>query len=272
MKCLVPSYYLCHTFLVFSYVILRRHLIQCGNGDFFSQTGKMTEDLLTREQEIWVVAFIIYFMKCRKVVTIQQLADITFFYGKLAAAVSLFLASKTFGSAYITVLISSLLFIRPRQFEDEESIQELTAVTFEERVKSPPKGSPDSRTLWMVIFYADWCKKAAHLYPLFAKLSMKNPDPERRKWAKVDVGQFPSIAKEFAIDTNPMTTRQIPTIVAFYKGKEERRLPLFNSSSNIIECAFSEQTLVKVFDLNAKVNTIRTRRRGEAQIGKLVPS
>ena len=34
MKCLVPSYYLCHTFLVFSYVILRRHLIQCGNGDF----------------------------------------------------------------------------------------------------------------------------------------------------------------------------------------------------------------------------------------------
>ena len=118
MKCLVPSYYLCHTFLVFSYAILRRHLIQCGNGDFFSQTGKMTEDWLTREQEIWVVAFIIYFMKCRKVVTIQQLADMTFFYGKLAAAVSLFMASKTFGSAYITVLISSLLFIRPRRFED----------------------------------------------------------------------------------------------------------------------------------------------------------
>lgn len=137
----------------------------------------------------------------------------------------------------------------------------MNAVTFDERVRSPDKKSDDYGKMWIVIFHADWCPKATSLYPLFAKLSCREMDPSQRCWGKVDLEQFPQLGKHLSIDMDPLTTKQLPSVIVFYKGKEQRRLPLFTSNGTVVDCAFSEQTLVKVMELDLSVNEIRSKRR-----------
>lgn len=261
---LVTPFYIVHALVVAAYFPARGFLVGRGY-TFFSEEGHMTTDWLSREQEIWTVAFIFYFMKSRKVATIQQLAELTILYSKFAATASLALASYGAGVAYVLLLAAAFVGVRQSRFRGDDRIEDLNAVTFAQRVRDPKKhGGPhpeDYKTMWVVVFHADWCPKATSLYPLFAKLSVKEVDPERRKWARLDLEQFPQFAKEFSIDLDPLTTKQLPTVIVFYKGKEERRLPLFTSSGQVVDCAFSEQTLTKVLELKLTVKEIRRRRK-----------
>ena len=42
-------------------------------------------------------------------------------------------------------------------------------------------------------------------------------------------------------------TKQLPTVICFYKGRELRRLPQFTTGGKVIDNIMAEQTLIKHF-------------------------
>ena len=45
----------------------------------------------------------------------------------------------------------------------------------------------------------------------------KKMDPSQRCWGKVDLEQFPQLGKHLSIDMDPLTTKQLPSVIVFYK-------------------------------------------------------
>lgn len=266
---LLTPYYIGHLAMLLLYLPLRQSkLLGSPNARamFGGGSGTMTEDWLTQEQEIFAVAFVVLFLKARKVATVQEFLDKTYTFGKLAVfAVLLRMSAWGWCAAYTLVALAAFALLRAPRFGGEECFEDIhTEGDFDRRIRNPQ--GDDKKVHWVVVFGADWCSKCGALEPLFARLSTKHTD-ERRKWAKVDLEQLPALASEFSISMDTWKNTQLPTVMTFYRGKELKRLPLFSSSGKVVPCHFGEAEVVKVLQLNEDTAALRSKAKAERRGG-----
>jgi len=257
---LLSPYYAANLLVTLAYIPLR-HLVLEPDGDaFFRAPGSWSESF-SREQEIALFSAFVLFLKSRKVSTVEQLLEKCFLFGKLCTLVLLYFTDVRLMIWYLAAITVMFVGLRQPKYDGEDNIEHLNAVNFKSLVANPQ--GPDKKVFWLVIFHADWCEKSVSLEPLFAKLSLRYSEP-RRRWGKIEVEQAPEIAKEFSINIAG-TTRQIPTIILFYKGKELKRLPVFSQKGKVVDNPMSQQAIEDHFGLTLDVATFKDRLRSKLE-------
>ncbi|CDW56264.1 thioredoxin transmembrane protein 2 [Trichuris trichiura] len=100
--------------------------------------------------------------------------------------------------------------------------------------------SQQKGTVWLIEFYANWSSACKHFAPIFADLSLKYALPNL-KFGKLDVGRYPQEAQR-------LTT--LPTVILFRDGKEVKRVPVADSYGRVLPYHFTEENVIRDFDLN----------------------
>mmetsp|Transcript_58619 Transcript_58619/g.100935 ORF Transcript_58619/g.100935 Transcript_58619/m.100935 type:complete len:298 (-) Transcript_58619:316-1209(-) len=260
---LLSPYYIGHSLVLLAYLPLRQFVLLAHDDArqmFGAGSGQMTEDFLTQEQEYLAVAFLTLFMKSRKVGTVHQLVSLVLQYGKLFVLIVLFKMHAWYlFAAYAALAAAAFMFLRAPIFSGHDEFEHFTRESFERLVRNPtlPK---DRKVMWLVVFHADWCSKCTQLDPLFAKLSCKYSDT-RRRWGKLDLEQFPELAKEFSVDLSEWKNQQLPTVIAIYKGKVQTRLPSLTKEGSVVPHNFSEQSMVRAFALDTDTASLRNAKK-----------
>jgi hypothetical protein len=114
---------------------------------FRTGSGTMTEQWLTQEQEYFAVAFAIFFFKCRRAATLQQVVEKALMFGKLfAIAVLLKLHCLWVGGAYCFLCAMVSTLVPPPPFGGAEDIEDLTRTSFASRVRAP-ESAEDKKTV-----------------------------------------------------------------------------------------------------------------------------
>lgn len=197
------------------------------------------------------------FVKSRKIASLEQLMEKVFIFGRCTVCVILYFSNQwRYVAWYLVFTIFMCIILRRPRFMGDDDIEFLNLATFDSKVRTP-QGS-DRKLLWIVIFHADWCEKCTSLEALFAKLSIRYGTP-RRRFAKIDVERYSELGTEFNINMTGFT-KQLPSVLMFYKGREIRRLPYFNSKDKIVESSLSEDTLVQFFELDKDVHDVMHRK------------
>jgi len=97
----------------------------------------------------------------------------------------------------------------------------------------------DRKSYWIIEFYATWSPPCTTLSSLFGEISQQY-GTENLKFGKIDLGQYPLIAKKYAIDVNDTTSAQLPTLILFDNGEELVRMPYFDKSDKLVKCTFNK--------------------------------
>ncbi|CAG9460404.1 unnamed protein product [Pedinophyceae sp. YPF-701] len=116
----------------------------------------------------------------------------------------------------------------------------------------------DKSVRWLVEFYATWHPVCVALEPIFASLSVQY-GCECLRFAKVDVGRYPGLARDFGVDVSGQS-KQLPTLVFFEHGKEVARIPHVFSDGSVNRGLFRKKDIVKGFALEDYYKKLRWRR------------
>lgn len=246
LRRVVTPYHLGHAALLLAYWPIRTFLASDLSA---LQAPASSSDSMTREQEVLGLMLAVIFIKSRRVVTLEDLLEKTFLFARCGVVALLYILSLKLALWYCVALVAAFFLLKPPRFFGEEDFEYFNSVSFESKVRSPQ--GQDRKTLWLVVFHADWCEKCTVTEPLFAKLSTRFSD-ERRRFAKVDLERYTDLAEEFSIDVSGFT-KQLPTVIMFYKGRELRRLPALGKGGKPVASTLSESELVRWFELDKPV-------------------
>ena len=178
-------------------------------------------------------------------------------------------SSSLLTSPFVSVLdLSSfqLLVIDNVKLEDLGQEEEEGEGEEESKSKQAENDSiMNDNDVWLVMFHAPWCERSHFVSPLFLDLAERFGIPNRQdvdmrdeegtarfaNFAVLDISLFPATAAEYNIDDSGFS-KQIPTMMLFYKGKEISRLPTFDSEGKVVPCPFDEEGVVRYFELNKR--------------------
>jgi len=104
------------------------------------------------------------------------------------------------------------------------------------------------KVVWLVEFYTTWHPVCIAVEPVFAELSLKY-GCDCLRFAKVDLGRFPSVSKDMNIDTSG-SSKQLPTLIFFEDGKEAARIPHVFSDNSVNKGLFRRKDIIKGFALD----------------------
>ena len=126
----------------------------------------------------------------------------------------------------------------------------LNPMEFDDNVAAAKDDASRAKECWLVCFFASWSPPCVHVEPTFAKLSERFTTPGLR-FAKVDVGRWPVLAKRFGVSTSAMS-KQLPTLVLFEGGNEVARIPHVYPDGRVAKGRFMWADLVKGFELDMR--------------------
>ncbi|XP_072350693.1 thioredoxin-related transmembrane protein 2-like [Scyliorhinus torazame] len=106
----------------------------------------------------------------------------------------------------------------------------------------------DRRVTWLVEFFANWSSECQSFAPVYADLSLKYTCAGV-KFGKADVGRYSEISEKYKVSTSPLS-KQLPTVILFQGGKEAMRRPLIDKKGRAVSWTFSEENLIREFNLN----------------------
>jgi len=142
-------------------------------------------------------------------------------------------------------------------FEDHEHVKALSEPEFQAHVRNQAQG-----TTWMVCFHADWCEDATLFRPIFSRLAKDFGGADAKfQFGIVDVVYARDLAKEFQIN-DTYTTRQLPSVILFHRGREIRRLPAFKSDGSVVQGKIGYEDARKFFELDAASPSFLKRPKG----------
>uniref|UniRef100_A0A5S6QI86 Thioredoxin domain-containing protein n=1 Tax=Trichuris muris TaxID=70415 RepID=A0A5S6QI86_TRIMR len=205
--------------------------------------GKETKCKISEHeyQILLLLAFVIY-TKNRKATSWYHYFSNVILYTKLANFALFYWVGPVYALAYATLaIIISCVFPEP-VFNGPE------AVLYFRGSNPMQEISQQKDTVWLVEFYANWSSMCIHFAPIFANLSLKYALPNL-KFGKLDVGRYPQEAQNFRVD-NRLVTKALPTVILFRGGKEVKRLPFADSCGRVLAYHFTEENVIRDFDLN----------------------
>lgn len=238
------TYYLLNGLAIGTYLFARRISLtgaDASKGDFMSDWEKNAFSSLA----------ILIVVKSVRTLTLDSFVSDIFMYGKSVILLLSFFTDIRLFSWYL-ILFAILFLMVPQPFyEGPEAIEYLTPATYDElvvgTVKDPSK-KPEKGPRWLVEMYASWSPPCIHLEPIFAQLSVKYSS-DKLQFAKMDLGRWPRIAKEFNVSITG-TSKQLPTLIMFEDGKEIGRIPHVFADGSVARGRYRKADLIKAFDLD----------------------
>ncbi|CAB3369563.1 Hypothetical predicted protein [Cloeon dipterum] len=241
LKRLVLPYYWVNLILTFSYMIGKKIVPICDR--LFPDKVECGE-LDMRESEIMFFLLIVVVVRARKTGSMSMVSYLSssFIYTKGANLILWFYADTKLGIGYgVLFILVGLIFPEP-VYKGPENVTYFRGNDMEEEIKR------EKKIVWVVTFYTAWNPSCVNFAPIFAEISNQY-GLENLRFAKVDVGRFPEVARRFRIDDSSLS-RQLPTVLLFKDGKEHIRRPDIDATNKLHKFYFSEDNVKAAFDLN----------------------
>eukprot|EP00959_Pyramimonas_sp_CCMP1952_P362249 7586751-Pyramimonas_sp.AAC.1 len=199
-------YYLLNGLAMATYIYARRTAL-VGLDD------RSTDFLFDWEKNAFSSLTILLVVKSVRSLTVDAFVSDFFMFGKSTILMLTFFMDVRLFSWYL-ILFAILFLMVPQPFyEGPEAITYLTPAMYDELVvgQAVQKAGEKKGPKWLVEFYTSWSPPCVHLEPIFAQLSVKYSS-ENLQFAKMDLGRWPRIAKEFNISISG-TSKQLPTLI-----------------------------------------------------------
>jgi len=253
------AYYLLNGFAVGTYVYARTTAL-------YGADPNTTDFLFEWEKNAFSSLTILLVVKSVRTLTLDSFVSDFFMYGKSTILLLTFFMDVRLFSWYL-ILFSILFLMVPQPFyEGPEAITYLTPATYDELVVGKEQKSGEKGPRWLVEFYASWSPPCVHLEPIFAQLSVKYSS-DNLQFAKMDLGRWPRIAKEFNISIAG-TSKQLPTLIMFENGKELGRIPHIFADNSVARGRYRKADLIKAFDLDHEGAALSAIAKKEAKKDK----
>ncbi|CAM9765885.1 unnamed protein product [Discosporangium mesarthrocarpum] len=261
LKCLrfVHPYYAINIMVILVYGVVRTYLSSPRLTTTHTWTG------LSQEVEVVGLASVSLLSKYRKVATVDELLDRTFFLGKTAVTVLLYFIDVRLSLGYCICWAVLAMALHPPRVVMPAEVEALSPSTFQSLVRSPPAHTLGTAMTWVVMFHADWCSACINLEPMFMSLAKRYGNKERH-FATLDVVAYPELAEELNINTSG-ASKQLPTLALFASGREICRLPTFGPDGQVVRARMDEHGVTKYLELDKDVRKTSYARKAFARQG-----
>ncbi|XP_067915921.1 thioredoxin-related transmembrane protein 2-B [Heterodontus francisci] len=184
----------------------------------------------------------IVMMKNRRSITVEQHVGNIFMFSKVANLILFFRLDIRMGLLYLTLCVVFLMTCKPPLYMGPEYITYFNDKTIDEELQR------DKRVIWLVEYFANWSSECQSFASVYADLSLKYTCAGL-KFGKADVGRYAEICEKYKVSTSPLS-KQLPTVILFQGGKEVMRRPLIDKKGRAVSWTFSEENLIREFNLN----------------------
>ncbi|KAG5451280.1 Thioredoxin- transmembrane protein 2 [Clonorchis sinensis] len=166
-------------------------------------------------------------------------------FAKILSLIMFWKQNVVYAIIFGLVWLLQACFLQQPYYQGPDQVLYLRDFTFEQEVLHG-----DTRTMWLIAFYAAWSPACIKLQPIFAELSA-DFGLSFLKFAKLDITRYPDLAKKYDIDVSSMS-KQIPTLILFRHGRELVRRPgvLCGSKKSVQKFFFTYENIVGAFSLN----------------------
>ncbi|XP_011626727.1 thioredoxin-related transmembrane protein 2 homolog isoform X2 [Amborella trichopoda] len=235
---LSEPFYLFHSFLFFSYLVVRQWATE-----FLSP--QLSSHLLHREIQAILALFTLATVKLIKAETWEAFIADTFLYAKgFLIMVALVL---DYHLAYWYLLGLSVVSILTRQpaFSGLGNSTRLTPLQLEVLLTEG-----NTSRFWLVEFRTLWSSKCIRTSRILADLSITYSN-NSLSFGMVDLGLFPNAAEKFGISL--VTHGQLPTYILFDKAIEIARYPEVDFESKASASTITKGLLARHFELDRRL-------------------
>ena len=171
---------------------------------------------------------------------VDDLLPLFFMLSKVCIVVCTFLVSWTLPWVYCIIFFTLWVFVQEPEYQGNSKVKTISPENYDNAVAT---ATTSSRCLVMV--GAAWSPPTRRFWKKFALLSLQFSNTA---FARVDIDRAPFLTTKLNIDAGG-SSRQIPTLILYDKGKEVRRLPLGNSFATPYLSECSRDDIVAYFQL-----------------------
>jgi len=245
------AYYILNMATVLTYFVARDVALFRGG-----MARAVRDNMIEWERNAFSSLGVLLAIKGVRTLTLDSFISDFFMYTKsVILMTSMYLDIRLF--VWYLILMTILFLMVPQPFyEGPEDITYLTPATYDELVVAGKMEGADKKARWLVEFYATWSPPCVHLEPIFAQLSVKYAS-SKLQFAKMDLGRWPRIAKEFNIHTGG-SSKQLPTLIMFENGKEIGRIPHVFADGSVAKGRYRKTDIIKAFDLENEGASLST--------------
>ena len=203
---------------------------------------------MSREIEILLLLAVYLLSRYRRAPTMDHFAASLLLFSKAYVAAMLWNIDRKLFGWFGVFVFTLFITLRTPEFSGMSKVitlgeEEFRALVMNRRASQKP-------TFWLVEFTASWHTEASLFQPMLAELSLRFTGANLG-FARVDIGNFPNLAKEMKIDTGVMT-KALPSFILFKGGKEKKRLPPLNKKAEAVKMRIHKEGLIQYFELDRK--------------------
>ena len=206
------AYYISHVFLISLYFGIRPYLTMPRFMTTIDSWG------LTRETETYIFTCVVLMMRYRKSASIDSFLSKIFLYWKatILGLLALVDGKLAFWFAILTAIVSF-------QFEQDMYDARGEGLTYFDDPLSLSAALSSQAVTWLVAYYTTWSPDSVHIAPVWSELHYKYDNGRTVRLGKMDIGRWPSVAKDCDIGT-AAGTDDLPTIILYENGVEKKRI------------------------------------------------
>lgn len=246
---LISPYHLLHytvLALYFAYLypnILRPRALETPIGE--KRLLEMGYTSLNHEQELIGMVVMAYVLKLKRMRNFDEAWHRLLTHGKVLTVLMTYLTMEYWIMGGILALYGVMLVLLvPPKYKGESRVTPLNPYTFSSQVRD----KYDKNVSHVVIFNTTWASDCHFFEPVFADLSVRFTSATQL-FESLNLDQYPELAEEFRIDVGT-GSKQLPTIVLFYRGREVRRLPPFDDNGKVVRTTMDKKGVIKYFELD----------------------
>jgi len=233
------TYYVLNTLLFISYILTRQHF---RDSAVFTKR-EMYSFYLTREEQIFGLLGITFFIKIRFLVTLDMILG--HFFGSFQVGLIVITLGVDYTWFGMVILFATLMYVLVPQpsYTGPAKVRTLSEDDFSSLVEH---SSPDES--WIVLFYAHWAYDCNQFMVLFSQLSL-HFGSKHLKFGKINAAHAAHVSMKYNISLK-VTTKQLPTLILFQHGKEVARTPEINREGKVTKMILSGENIINLFDVN----------------------
>ena len=181
----------------------------------------------TFEQEIAGMLFLVFVWKWKQYRNADEAIHRFLWHAKLCSIVLVMMSGDRTAMTGLLILYGTWLAVLvPPRYQGPSNVLFLTS---EESFRSTVLEEPDPNIAYLVNFQNIWLPDCYYFEPLFARISVEcHQDRDKTResmcFVTVDIHKHKALAEELRIDLAE-STKQLPSLILFFRGEEIRRLP-----------------------------------------------
>lgn len=218
-----------------------------------------------RESELAMFLIIFISIKNRNAISWEQATRRALTYCKVVCGFLFFRMQTLSGILYLIILGLRIKFFNEeneKYSKMTEHIVHLTPETLEKTLHS------DHKITWIIEAFTNWSNECNEIAPVFSELA-QDYGHQFLRFGKIDVGKYPKWAKDYSINTSPMS-KQLPTILLFQGGKVHDRRP-YVSGGKVVKFRFGYEDIEREFNLKT-LKQQASLKKGSAKLPEFVPT